>query len=102
MSRTDRNMWEGFLRDMDAHLNDIEAAIERGDTLPSFDFSPPADLPPLPPECADQAASLSEKNQALQSTVSTILAELPPPPRRKRPATAASRTPGAARFDVSA
>ena len=102
MSRTDRNMWEEFLRETDAQLSDIEAAIELGDTLPSFDFTPPANLPPLPPECADQAASLSEKNQALASTVSTILAELPPPPRRKRPATAPSRTPGTARFDVSA
>ena len=102
MSRSDREVWEAALHDMATLLDELEVAIERGDTLPSLDFTPPADLPPLPPECADQATSLSEKNQELASAISAILAEHPAPPHRKRPATGPSRSHRTARLDVSA
>ncbi len=102
MSCSAIEVWDDVLRQMDMRLDELESAIDRGDPLPSIDFTPPARLPALPPELVDRATALSARNQELSSTVSSILAEHPAPLNRMRIESDSGRSRSDARFDFSA
>lgn len=83
--------WEQVLAELTAENDALESALHRGDDLPasaSQTWQPP-DLPPLPPELADSAREVLNKQLELQVRLALHIDRTPPPTRRRAPSLAA-------------
>lgn len=61
--------WDQFLADADAHLDELDEALERGDlsAAAAVPFAPPVDMLPAPkPQHRQRLLALLRRNQALQ------------------------------------
>lgn len=60
--------WEKALADAEAALEEMTAALDRGDlaALASIDLAPPADLPPPTPDLAPRLQAMLARNRTLE------------------------------------
>lgn len=94
---TDEQIWIRTLSELEVHLSDACAALERGDIDDIAPFPVPAGLPPLPESCARQARSLLNDQQSLEAAIRRALAEQPSIPKHATQHRSASRH---TRFDA--
>ncbi|MFN3255998.1 MAG: hypothetical protein ACE37B_09895 [Ilumatobacter sp.] len=93
-------LWAVTLRDFEACLDEIDAAIASGDVTSVRTFSAPHGLTSMPEEHRDWALRLAARNEALTEATERLAADNPPPPVTA--ASGAFAPSGAARFEYMA
>lgn len=99
--RSAHQAWSITLDRLDAYVDALSAALDRGDIAIVPAFRIPQDLPPLPATCAGRARDVEQRHTALQHRVREQLLAASQRLSRTRPPTAPQR-PTARRLEIHA